>query len=579
MQVINQQIEKQIGHIIYGMIGTLLIFTILMGLGLSLSSAFAITGTASDSAASRASVTVPAFCSMTATVNTAHNGTIPGGIYSGASDYYPDGIGQTTIQTLCNDPSGYAIYVVGYGGNTTGNNKLQSSTLGSNYDISTGTATSGSTSQWAMKLTKVTDTSQTYLPDNLSIVNSFDNYHTVPDNYTKAANYTSTTDATLGSKLTTTYAAYIAGNQPSGTYVGQVKYTLVHPSSGAMPSADNMQDVQYWGGNLAVGEEKTVTDGRDGKTYTVARLCTNYDGDNCTTSQLWMTQNLDLQIGGTYNGNPIELTSENTNLTTAYAQDGTTLLNGYSVDSDTGVITWTPAGNATVTGTPATISDFSYSNSATNVVSGWANNNYAPYQAEGQLNGSDVYIYNSGTTAYDTIYGTLSDCTNAGHTAAECAHYKIGNYYNFTAANAMNDSSAFAAQYTVMPNSICPKGWRLPKGITEGGTVISEFNKMLKAQGVTNGEDLAGSTNTGYTANGFNMIRTTGAHGDPLYFVRSGHVSSTTLYYAQSAGDYWSSTVTAPGTNGYYLNFYSSGVSPANQDYRRGGRSVRCVAE
>ncbi|MBR3248877.1 hypothetical protein IKF89_02495 [Candidatus Saccharibacteria bacterium] len=571
-------------------IGGLVGVTVASGAVLSMSTVSA-TDVASDSKSSTASVTVKATCSMTANVTTEHTATLPNGIWSG--DYtsggvkpYENGIGSTTIQTFCNDPNGYGIYAVGFTGGTTTpatagkNTVLHSSALGDNYDIETGVYSSGdTTSKWSMKLAKVTDSSQSYLPNNLSILNSYDSYHAVPATYQKVANYSSATDATLGSKLTTTYGAYISGTQPAGTYTGQVKYTLVHPSSGSMPSADNLQDVQYWGGSLVVGEEKTVVDGRDGKSYTVARLCTNYDGDNCTTSQLWMTQNLDLQIGGTYNGNPIELTSENTNLTTAYAADGTTLLNGYSVDSDTGVITWTPSGNATVTGTPATISDFEYHNAEATNVSGWSNQNYLPYQAEGQLNGNDVYMYTSGTTGYDTVYGTLSACTTAGHTAAECAHYKIGNYYNFTAANAMNDSTAYTAQYTVMPNSICPAGWRLPKGITNGGTTISEFNKLLKAQGVTNGEDLAGSTNTQFTTNGFNMIRTTGKNGDPLYFVRSGDVNGTTLWNARVGGYYWSSTVATPSTHGYYLSFSSGGVWPAYQYYRNSGRSVRCVAE
>ena len=579
MRVIQNQKVKQPDHIIYGTIGILLAMSVFSGSVLSANSSSA-TGVASDSKTSTASVTVTASCSMTATVDTTHTATLPNGTWSGGSGYYPDGIGQTTIQTFCNDPNGYAIYTVGFtGGSTAGSNTvLHSSSLDTSYDIATGTATSGNTSNWSMKLSKVTNSSQSYLPNNLSIVNGYDSYHTVPATYQKVANYSSATDATLGSKLTTTYAAYISGTQPAGTYTGQVKYTLVHPSSGTVPAADNMQDVQYWGGSLAVGEEKTVTDGRDGKSYTVARLCTGYSGENCTSSQLWMTQNLDLQIGGTYNGNPIELTSENTNLTTAYAADGTTLLDGYTVDAS-GVIKWTPAGNATVTGSPATISDFSSSGSTTTVVSGWTNNSYAPYQAEGQLNGSDVYMYSSGTTDYDIIYNTLTDCTTAGHTAAECAHYKIGNYYNFTAASAMNDSSAYIAQYTVMPNSICPKGWRLPKGITENGTAISEFNQLLIAQGVTTGTDLTGSTDTEYTTNGFDMIRATGAHGDPLYFVRSGNVNGTTLYLAQSLGHYWSNTIATPGTYSYYLRFTSGGIWPAYQPYRYVGRSVRCVAK
>lgn len=52
-----------------------------------------------------------------------------------------------------------------------------------------------------------------------------------------------------------------------------------------------MQDVGTWGSSLSVGEEIQAVDGRDGKTYTVLKAL---DG------KIWMTQNLDLDLGATY---------------------------------------------------------------------------------------------------------------------------------------------------------------------------------------------------------------------------------------------------------------------------------------
>ena len=178
-----------------------------------------------------ASVTVPASCSMTATLESEHSASIPNGIYSG-TELYPNGIGKTTIATFCNDNSGYAIYAIGYTGDKydgEDHTKLIGATNG--QKISTGTATSGSTSNWAMKLTKVTDSSQSYNPENLTITNGYDDYNVIPDTYTKVANYTSTTDQTLGSVLSTTYAAYISPTEVADTYTGKVKYTLVHPNT------------------------------------------------------------------------------------------------------------------------------------------------------------------------------------------------------------------------------------------------------------------------------------------------------------------------------------------------------------
>ncbi|MBR5046010.1 hypothetical protein IKX73_00005, partial [Candidatus Saccharibacteria bacterium] len=106
-----------------------------------------------DSVVSTATITVPSSCSLTAVVDTAHNATLLNGIYSGGNDYYPNGIGKTTLTAFCNDASGFAIYAVGYSDDTYGNNTM----IGANTNatISTGTATSGDNSQWAMKLAKV----------------------------------------------------------------------------------------------------------------------------------------------------------------------------------------------------------------------------------------------------------------------------------------------------------------------------------------------------------------------------------------------------------------------------------------
>ena len=595
MQVINYKLEKQINHIIYGMVGGLLIFTILAGLGLAFSNVFAIAGTASDSISSRASVTVTATCSMTANISSAHNATLPNGVWSGNNGYYPDGIGKTTISTICNDSSGYSIYAVGYtGDSTSGNNTvLRDTNLGSNYDIITGTNQGGNNSNWMMKLTKVTDSSISYLPENMTIENGFDsnNYHVIPSEYTEAVRYSSATDAMLGSKIETTYAAYIATAQPAGTYEGQVKYTLVHPGGTDIPTVDTMQNVAEWGGRVGVGETVTATDSRDGNTYKVTGICTEFNAtnpNNCDHYELWMTENLDLALStngaiSTDGETATALTSENTDLN-EYGTGTLTPAYGYTCSNSdpnctSGIITWTPG--ATLA-TPATISDFSYSGSATTVVSNWVNDNYAPHWAEGRLNGNinnEVY-----TRSYDVIYTSLSDCV-ASNTPDQCAHWHIGNYYNWSAAVATNNTNidTYKTQYTTMPNSICPAGWHLPKGLTGSDTSddsdLSDFNTVFYANGMTGdggnpaGKDFAGNVNVKYSSTGWDKMIS-----NPFYFVRSGAVSGTTLYNSTGYGYYWSSTVATSGTNAYYLYFSSSELYPSGVHYRGFGFSVRCVA-
>ena len=223
---------------------------------------------------SSASVTVASACSMTGTVDTAHTATInPGQIATG--------IGQTTLKAVCNDLSGYSIYAVGFGQDTLGTTVLHSESLGTTYDIPTNTT---GDSYWNMQLAAVTGT---YAP---TIVNNFGSAHAVPSSYTKVAQYSTATDATTGSSLTTTYNAKVSSTQPAGTYTGKVKYVLVHPTTSTPSDNLEMQHVDLWKGQLLAGETVQATDTRDGKTYYVAKLD---DG------KIWMTQNLDLCIGCT----------------------------------------------------------------------------------------------------------------------------------------------------------------------------------------------------------------------------------------------------------------------------------------
>ena len=210
---------------------TLLAITLLSGVYLLSNN------TSAESSTSTASVTVPEACTLTSTTNTPHTATLSPNTYSGASSSdYQNGIGKTTLTAMCNDDNGFSIYAIGYTGNSyddTNHTKLVGSNTGN--AIATKVYASGDTaSNWSMKVTKVTDSSVSYNPTNMSIQNSFDSWHTVPDTYTKVAQYkastgSSTTDTTLGAKVETTYAAFIAENQSADTYIGQVKYTMVHP--------------------------------------------------------------------------------------------------------------------------------------------------------------------------------------------------------------------------------------------------------------------------------------------------------------------------------------------------------------
>ena len=124
--------------------------TILSGAFLMSANSFATDNT---DVVDNVNITVPVSCSLEGTGMTSHNANIVNGTYQAD-------IGSTTLKAFCNDTNGFAIYAIGFTDDEYGKTVLTNSTLGSTYDIATGTATSGSTSNWAMKL--ATNSSATY---------------------------------------------------------------------------------------------------------------------------------------------------------------------------------------------------------------------------------------------------------------------------------------------------------------------------------------------------------------------------------------------------------------------------------
>ncbi len=313
-------------------------------------------------------ITVPTSCSITNTINTAHTAAINVGTYE-------DEIGETTFKVFCNDPNGFSIYAIGFSDDTYGNTTMKPSSTPASNGIVTGTATSGNTSNWAMKLSSV---SNDYTP---TITTGYSAYHAVPEEYTKVATFTSNTDATSGSSFKSTYAAFISQAQAADTYVGKVKYTVVHPANEAAPITPDAT-MQNMDPSKCTSTPINVIDNRDDHIYVAQRLA---DG-NC-----WMMENLDL--GRT--NLTTDLTSSNTNLSTTITAS---TFNGWKV----------------TTGTQAT-----------------STGEFIP------LDGSDS------TTG--TAYGTL---------------------YNYFAASAGTVSgSAYSNDATY---DICPAGWRMPTGGTNG---------------------------------------------------------------------------------------------------------------
>ena len=185
--------------------------------------------TSAESVVSNVAITIPVSCNLNSTLDSPHTATINNGTFA-------EDIGTTTFKVFCNDSNGFSVYAIGYSNEEFGNTNMLATVNGSlapSFNIATGLATSGDTSNWAMKLTKVAGL---YEPTILSDANgSFADYHVIPTDYTKVATLASNTDFTSGSSFQSTYRAYISGTQPAGTYAGKVRYVIVHPNDEDAP--------------------------------------------------------------------------------------------------------------------------------------------------------------------------------------------------------------------------------------------------------------------------------------------------------------------------------------------------------
>lgn len=245
--------------------------------------------TSADELVDEINVNVPISCSLAGTGMDSHTTSLMNGNY--ASD-----VGTTTLKALCNDNEGFAIYAIGYTDDTDGKTVMTNSALDSDYDIQTGTGTSGN-SQWAMRLSTQTSPEPTY---PISIMNNYNQYHVIPDDYELVAKRTAATDvgtAAIGSTLTSTYQIYVSTTQPAGTYTGKVKYTLIHPNYADSDALKNAVTVVFDGNGL------TFPDGTTTNTVKYANICRPGDpGYVGSTYQEVMTSNINPggQSSGSY---------------------------------------------------------------------------------------------------------------------------------------------------------------------------------------------------------------------------------------------------------------------------------------
>ncbi|MBQ6593567.1 hypothetical protein IJI00_00645 [Candidatus Saccharibacteria bacterium] len=517
---------------------------------------------------STATVIVANTCSLTATLNASHVAMLLNGQET-------TNIGTTTIAANCNDPSGFTIYAAGYTGDTV-NAASSTALVGANTGLFIETGSGTTNSNWGMKVTALAGD----YPVSLDSDYSAGGYNVVPKTYDRVAYRESATGAGTGgaAKITTTYRAYVSPTQAADSYSGKVRYVIVHPAAAiATPDFDTafalagkktyinkagidtgyyaMQDMTsaICNGVVDYNTETQLIDTRDEKLYWVLKA---QDG------KCWMTENLDLDLETN-----VALTSLNTDLN-VYDDDIYNENYGYTYNESTGLITWTPA-MATYHNNAIHQDGKKTGDNITN-----DNQHYTPRSWNLTVNGSEIYQKDGSTfSSTNCNYFTTPSCLNSTGDntnttanfstvpyAANGEHGKIGNYYNWSAAVASNDTttrvdSTYNAIADNPKNSICPKGWRLTR--SSATAAYNDFRSLYAAYGNAIGK----------------------ANGYPLWLVRAGNVLSGTLEYNGYNGRYWSSTVYS-AVSAYSLTIDSGDFSPSYNygSNRFSGRSVRCVA-
>ncbi|MBR3353569.1 hypothetical protein IKG49_03195 [Candidatus Saccharibacteria bacterium] len=309
-----------------------------------------------------------------------------------------------------------------------------------------------------------------------------------------------------------------------------------------------------------IDDQLQVIDTRDNKVYWIAKLADNH---------CWMTQNLDLDLG----------TPTLTHNSTTLYHDDTDL--GWG--TDTATTSWTPD-KATITA------------NSSGSFTGWSDQNTQQYSADpgdwyyagydgttlltsntiNYLTSTNKVTENGVTTVYDdanhtNAYFKSIPFTGTG-TSNNGTHGHVGNYYNWSAAVAMNDTSSYSSSTYANPannpqNSICPAGWRLP--------TITSASPAYETEGSKDEFTRLAKLYAGYSGN--TSLSSAGLEASPLFFVRGGAIYTSSLNNSGNRARYWSSSV-ADSPNAY--DFYFSATRfyyPSTLD-RFYARSVRCLA-
>ena len=404
---------------------------------------------------------------------------------------------------------------------------------------------------------------------------------------------------TTASSYNLTFSTKIGTNLPAGSYTNSIMVSAVaNPITlSTLNQLTYMQDMtteicqntKGTDGNSTItpGHEvhRRLIDTRDGKAYWVARLA---DG-NC-----WMTQNLalDLSTGKTLTPSDSDVAGNWTPSSSTEKTLGEEISGGDFQNANYTARSWNLGDY--VLAIPLNgigCGDFTMNVSISNCskiqnVSGW----------------QPIYKAQTGIWK-DAAAGNGGDISADGLVAADIetktydAHYLIGNYYQYNAAVAGGAPKEIDTQRD-LPNSICPKGWRLPTAgnqniggagnVDQNITLTAFLSKrfslydLLAPYGYNNGIGYNwgnGSPSTAITMGTAATDYEYNTAAEPLSFVRSGRLYPGKIINLGNLADYWTSTTANTNSGAWEFHFNGGAVSPSRYEARYFAFSVRCVAK
>ncbi len=350
---------------------------------------------------------------------------------------------------------------------------------------------------------------------------------------------------TANDKSTFYYGTYITPDLDYGTYSGTtITYIaianvteLCNPNATTIDDAVCMQDFAGPNRNQIVDSmtpetQYTLIDKRDEKSYTIAKLRINLGSvmrGSHDDYAVWMTQNLDLDLDSN----------------TTYTNEDTDL--GFNLRTgEYETASWAPS-RSTYTSTNTFKHDWCIGGE-------WVSN-------DSEMQGT--HCSNFVLESYDPGDYYWNGVVRSGDFSANgIPQHHLGNYYNWNAAVAMNDTSN-VSHSVELGQSICPTGWTLPTGVYSFFRLWYSYD-LDEYSYSPRDLDAAGELNTALWL-------------EPLYFNMSGFFDGE-LSHISFGGFLWNSLSSIKGeASSAGFQEWNAVSAPNGRAYRGLGVSVRCV--